>query len=71
MPSQQPRSSISGPNSSLTGSPATDKERQCLAESLIGTFKAELIDRQAWRRRDELEFAVVEWVGWYNTPSAA
>jgi putative transposase len=38
-----------------------------MAESLIGTFKAELIDRQTWRRRDDVEFAVVEWVGWYNT----
>jgi hypothetical protein len=37
------------------------------AESLIETFKAELIDRQHWRTRDEVEFAVVELVAWYNT----
>jgi putative transposase len=37
-----------------------------MAESLIGTFKAELIDRQRWRTREEVEFAVVEWVAWYN-----
>ena len=44
-----------------------DSYDNAMAESLIGTFKAELIDRQAWRRRDEVEFAVVEWVSWYNT----
>ena len=44
-----------------------DSYDNAMAESLIGTFKAELIDRQAWRRRDDVEFAVVEWVGWYNT----
>ena len=38
-----------------------------MAESLIETFKAELIDRQRWRTRDEVEFAVVELVAWYNT----
>ena len=38
-----------------------------MAESLIGTFKAELIDRQTWRSRDQVEFAIVEWIGWYNT----
>jgi transposase InsO family protein len=35
--------------------------------SATGHLQAELIDRQAWRRRDDLEFAVVEWVSWYNT----
>jgi Integrase core domain len=44
-----------------------DSFDNAMAESLIGTFKAELIDRQRWRTRDDVEFAVVEWVAWYNT----
>lgn len=44
-----------------------DSYDNAMAESLIGTFKAELIDRQSWRHRDEVEFAVLEWVAWYNT----
>ena len=44
-----------------------DSYDNAMAESLIGTFKAELIDRRSWRTRDEVEFAVVEWVAWYNT----
>jgi putative transposase len=44
-----------------------DSFDNAMAESLIGTFKAELIDRHSWRTRDAVEFAVVEWVGWYNT----
>lgn len=44
-----------------------DSFDNAMAESLIGTFKAELIDRHCWRRRDQVEFAVVEWVSWYNT----
>jgi transposase InsO family protein len=43
-----------------------DSFDNAMAESLIGTFKAELIDRQGWRTREEVEFAVVEWVAWYN-----
>jgi putative transposase len=37
-----------------------------LAGALNGTFKAELIDRQTWRDRTEVEHAVLRWVGWYN-----
>jgi hypothetical protein len=37
-----------------------------MAEAMNGTFKAELIDRQTWRDRDQVERAVVRWVGWYN-----
>ena len=44
-----------------------DSYDNAMAESLIGTFKAELIDRRSWRHRDEVEFAVLEWVAWYNT----
>ncbi|MGI8335229.1 integrase core domain-containing protein [Actinomadura scrupuli] len=31
-----------------------------------GTFKAELIHRHPWRTRDQVEYAIVEWIGWYN-----
>lgn len=37
-----------------------------MAEAMNGTFKAELIDRQTWRDRDQVERAVVRWVGWYD-----
>jgi transposase InsO family protein len=38
------------------------------AEALNGTFKAELIGHQGpWRDAEQVEHAVVQWVGWYNT----
>nr|WP_239067010.1 integrase core domain-containing protein [Actinomadura bangladeshensis] len=37
-----------------------------MAESLDATFKTELIHRRTWRTRDQVEYAIVEWVGWYN-----
>jgi transposase InsO family protein len=37
-----------------------DSFDNAMAESLNGTFKAELIDRQSWRTRDAVEFAVLE-----------
>jgi transposase InsO family protein len=43
-----------------------DSYDNAMAEALNGTFKAELIHRQTWRTRDQVEYAVVEWVGWYN-----
>jgi len=43
-----------------------DSYDNAMAEALNGTFKAELIHRQTWRTRDQVELAVVEWVGWYN-----
>ena len=39
-----------------------------MAEALNGSFKAELIEHQApWRDADQVERAVVQWVGWCNT----
>ncbi|OEJ28929.1 hypothetical protein AS594_35420 [Streptomyces agglomeratus] len=39
-----------------------------MAEALNGSFKAELIEHQGpWRDADQVEHAVVQWVGWYNT----
>ena len=38
-----------------------------MAESFVDTFKTELIADRVWKARSQLEFAIVEWVGWYNT----
>jgi putative transposase len=37
-----------------------------MAESFVDSFKTELIADRVWRSRDQLELAIVEWVGWYN-----
>jgi len=37
-----------------------------MAETLNGTVKAELIHRRTWQSRDQVEYAIVEWIGWYN-----
>lgn len=45
-----------------------DSYDNAMAEALNGTFKAELIELQGpWRDADQVERAVVQWVGWYNT----
>lgn len=39
-----------------------------MAEALNGSFKAELIEHHGpWRDADEVECAVVQWIGRYNT----
>lgn len=43
-----------------------DSYDNAMAEALNGTFKAELIHRQTWRTRDQVEYAIFEWIGWYN-----
>jgi putative transposase len=43
-----------------------DSYDKAMAQALNGTFKAELIHRQTWHTRDQIELAVVKWVGWYN-----
>lgn len=43
-----------------------DSYDNAMAESLNATFKTELIHRRTWRTRDQAEYAIVEWVGWYN-----
>lgn len=52
-----------------------DSYDNAMAESLNATFKTELIHRRTWRTRDQVEYAIVEWVGWYNhcgcTPPSA
>jgi hypothetical protein len=37
-----------------------------MAESFVDTFKTELIADRVWRTRAQLEFAIVEWVAWFN-----
>jgi len=37
-----------------------------LAESFVDSFKTELISDRVWRSREQLEFAIVEYLGWFN-----
>jgi transposase InsO family protein len=32
----------------------------------VDSFKTELIADRVWRSRTQLEFAILEWVGWFN-----
>lgn len=44
-----------------------DSYDNAMAESLNGTFKAELINLHGpWRTRDATEIAIIEWIDWYN-----
>ena len=39
-----------------------------LAESIIGLFKTEVIHHAGpWRSFDDVEYATLEWVAWFNT----
>ncbi|MGW8955652.1 integrase core domain-containing protein [Streptomyces sp. NPDC055709] len=45
-----------------------DSYDNAMAEAHNGSFKAELIEhRSPWRDADQVERAVVQQVGWYNT----
>jgi putative transposase len=44
-----------------------DAYDNALAESFVDSFKTELISDRVWRSRAHLEFAIVEWVAWFNT----
>jgi putative transposase len=44
-----------------------DAYDNALAESFVDSFKTELIADRVWRTRSQLELAVVEYVGWFNT----
>ncbi len=37
-----------------------------LAESFVDTIKTELVADRVWRTRDQLELALVEYLGWFN-----
>jgi len=44
-----------------------DSYDNALAETINGLYKAEVIHRRAsWRRREEVEWATLQWVDWYN-----
>ena len=44
-----------------------DSYDNALAESVIGLFKTEVIRKRGpWRGVEEVEFAVLEWVSWFN-----
>jgi hypothetical protein len=44
-----------------------DSYDNALAESVIGLFKTELIERRGpWRTLDTVEYATLEWVEWFN-----
>ena len=39
-----------------------------LAESVIGSYKTELIRQERpWRHLDHVEYATLDWVHWFNT----
>ena len=44
-----------------------DSYDNALAESIIGLFKTEVIQRKGpWRHLEAVEFATLEWVDWFN-----
>jgi putative transposase len=44
-----------------------DSYDNAMAESIIGLFKTEVIQRKGpWRRLEAVEFATLEWVDWFN-----
>jgi putative transposase len=43
-----------------------DAYDNALAESFVDSFKTELIADRVWRTRSQLEFAVVEYLSWFN-----
>jgi putative transposase len=44
-----------------------DAYDNALAESFVDSFKTELIADRVWQSRSQLELALVEYVGWFNT----
>lgn len=43
-----------------------DSYDNAMAESINGLYKAEVIHRQSWKSRTEVELATLAWVDWYN-----
>ena len=44
-----------------------DSYDNALAETIFGLFKTEVIRRNGpWRNLEEVEFATLEWVDWFN-----
>jgi len=47
-----------------------DSYDNALAESIIGLFKTEVIQRKGpWRHLEAVEFATLEWVDWFKLPA--
>ena len=44
-----------------------DAYDNAMAESFVDSFKTELIADRAWRSRAQLELAIVEYLGWFNS----
>ena len=45
-----------------------DSYDNALAESIIGLFKTEVIQRKGpWRHLEAVEFATLTWIDWFNT----
>ncbi len=44
-----------------------DAYDNAMAESFVDSFKTELVSDRVWRLRAQLELAIVEYVGWFNT----
>jgi putative transposase len=44
-----------------------DSYDNALAETIIGLYKTELVcNRGPWRGLDDLEYATLEWIDWFN-----
>ena len=43
-----------------------DSYDNALAETINGLYKAEVVHRRAWRNRETLELATLNWVHWFN-----
>lgn len=43
-----------------------DSYDNALAESINGLNKAEVIHRQSWKNRQDVELATLDWVDWFN-----
>lgn len=37
-----------------------------LAETINGLYKAELIHKQSWKKREAVELATLTWIDWFN-----
>ena len=43
-----------------------DSYDNALAETISGLYKAEVIHRRSWQRREAVELATLEWGDWFN-----
>ena len=44
-----------------------DSYDNALAETIIGLYKTEVIRKRGpWKNLDDVEYATLEWVDWYN-----